>query len=231
MELPVALEVECFDDGFLSHIIAMKAKWVRRLLPADRVVDVGGMWGCNGYYSFLAASEGAREVILLDAFAPDRFRSLAPRFPAVSWIETDFFHAIYTGKLLDLGATAPADAMICYDILLHQPEPALFLWLMFKAFGLKRAVIANPVSRKSAKSNEIVFLPGRHEIPDALRGKMTVSPKMEDRSGWVWLLTHGFVLNCCEYAGLKVVDESLTPRWPGNEKLDYSIVLVEKSNS
>jgi 16S rRNA G966 N2-methylase RsmD len=44
----------------------MSLDYVRRYAPGRSFVDIGGMWGINGRYSFEAESAGASRVVLVD---------------------------------------------------------------------------------------------------------------------------------------------------------------------
>ncbi|MCL5271397.1 MAG: hypothetical protein M1457_12790 [bacterium] len=222
------LFAECYgSEAVMSPHIAAKAEWVTRMLPARAVVDVGGMWMCNGYYSFVAAAHGGEEVVLLDTQATEKFHQINRRMPEVRWVEIDFYRGLKNGAVAALGADRPAEALICYDILLHQPEPLAFVAEMMDAFEAKRAVIGNPAMRRSAGRHDLVFAP--HNEKFARRTGFKASADLRDRGGWVWLFSHGYLLSMARYLGLRVVDELLLRQWYPRSGLAYSLLHVERA--
>jgi hypothetical protein len=171
---------ECYGEEGMPDYIEAKAQWVTRLLPARRVADVGGMWLCNGFYSFVAATHGAEQVTLLDAQSTKRFEEINGHIRNVNWVEADFYHGLKNGTLT-AAMREPVDALIIYDVLLHQPEPIHFVTGILEATGARRAVFANPVLRRSAKSNELIFAPYSEEFKR--RTGFDYSKGLDDRGG------------------------------------------------
>lgn len=219
------LYAECCGGTKIPALIEEKARWMLRLLPAARVADIGGMWLCNGFYSYLAATRGAEHVTLVDAQSTERFHQINQRVRNVEWVNADFYHGLKDGSL---AATlhGPLDALIVYDVVLHQPEPIHFLAGILEATGARRAVIANPVLARSARRNDLVFAP----YSEAFKRQtgFEYSRGLGDRAGWTWVFSHGFLLNLMKYLKLRVVEEKLLPHWDRKAGLAYSLLLVER---
>ncbi len=231
------LYAQCFGDNDMPALIREKAIWLERILPCTRVIDFGGMWRCNGFYSFLAVERSSGAAVLVDASASDRFLELQRGHPTVRWEKMDFWEGYKSGDLWKLAATDPADGLIFYDILLHQPEPLPFVAETVRAFGARKAVLANPVARKSAGRNDLTFVPGSHlragsgssVSPRGL--DIRPSQRPGDHSGWVWVFSHGYLLNALEYYGLEVKAEKLLPTWPWGNELSYSLIEIAPAGS
>ena len=217
---------DCFEQSKKNELVKEKAHWVSKLLPAKRLVDIGGMWGCNGFYSFSAAAEGAEEVLLLDGFITNRFSEINQNFSNVRYIKINFYESMLTGEFMTLGNKYPADAAICYDILLHMPDPIRFIANIIDSFAVKRAVFANPVIRKSTKRSDLFFVPFSSKFKK--EGEIKHSTNIHDTGGWVWVFSHGFLLNCMKYLNLYVVEETLIRNWSWGKRLDYSLIIVER---
>jgi hypothetical protein len=218
----------CFQEDKMPALIREKAQWIHKLFPAERVVDVGGMWKCNGFYSFLSETEGAKDVILLDDYLSNRFNEIKDNFSNVRYIKMDFYKSMIDGGLRALGAEYPADAIICYDILLHQPEPIHFISNIIDSFSAKKAIFANPVISKSRNRSDLLFAPFSEKFKEY--GDIYPSKKFGDPSGWIWIFSHGFLINCMRYLGLSLVEEKLI-KWGRSLKwrrgLDYSFIIVQ----
>jgi len=224
---------DCFGQSEPSLIIKEKARFVNKLLPAQRVVDVGGMWRCNGFYSFIAANEGVEEVILLDCYKNDCFDKINRDFPNVKYININFYKAMLTGELTALGNKYPADGVICYNIVLHQPEPIHFIANIINSFGAKRIVFANPVIKNSEKRSDVIFAPFSNEFKRIQNNtnKIRYSKNIHEGAGWVWVFSHGFLLNCMKYLNLYIAEEKIIRNWgkaEGLKGLEYSLIKVEK---
>jgi hypothetical protein len=216
---------DCFEQSNMPETVEEKALWINKLFPAGRVVDIGGMWGCNGFYSFLA-SAGAKEVLLLDSLLTDRFSKIKQNFSNVRFIQIDFYQLMLAGKLSSLGDSNTADAAICYDVVLHQPEPIHFINNIFNSFGLKRVILANPVIKKSTNRSDLFFVPFSKIFNQD--SSIRHSASLGDHGGWIWVFSHGFLLNCLKYLKLCVLEERLIRNWNWHKGLDYSLILAER---
>lgn len=215
----------CFEESETSTLIKEKAHWVNKLLPAQRIVDIGGMWRCNGFYSFFAVAEGAEEVILLDTLTTDRFNQINQNFLNVKYIKIDFYKAMLSDEFMNLGHKFPAEGAICYDVLLHQPEPIHFINNIIHYSAMKRIVFGNPVAEKSKDRSDLFFVPFSNEFKQK-EGDIRYAQDLHDHGGWVWVFSHGFLLNCMKYLNLYVIEEALIPNWHWKKGLDYSLILV-----
>lgn len=216
---------DCFEQSQMSALVKEKAQWVSNLIPAKRIVDIGGMWSCNGFYSFLAASNGAEEVLLLDSLTTDRFNEINQNFPNVRYIKMDFYKSMLNGELMALGNRYPAQAALCYDVLLHQPEPLHFITHMIKSFAVERAILANPVIERSTNRSDLFFVPFSDKYKEK-EGDIRQSFSVGDHGGWVWVFSHGFLLNCMKYLNLQVIKEMLIHNYTWKKGLDYSLIMV-----
>ncbi len=218
----------CFGPGDMAEHIAAKAEFVMKIGPAERVMDIGGMWLCNGFYSYLSAANGARETLLLDSQCTPRFKEIGRGRPGVEWIETDFYHGLGNGFLAGLAATRPAEAVILYDIVLHQPDPVRFLVEMVKTLRAKRGVLGNPVSRVNGRTRDLEFAPFSERFKQETG--FNYSQSIDDRGGWVWLFSHDFLLRLLKWAGLRVVEEKVLKTWYPGVPLSYSLIRFEQND-
>lgn len=105
-----------------------RARWsipdyLDEFTPGHSVIDVGGMWGIDGEYSFLAAEKGATSVTLLDGYATEEFnrRLASPRGSKVRFVEGD----ATTQAAVD--AVGTAEVVLCLGVLYHVPDPSLLI--------------------------------------------------------------------------------------------------------
>ena len=92
-------------------------------VPGRSVLDVGGMWGIDGEYSFRAAEKGATSVTLLDTYETDEFRRKleSPRGEKVRFVSAD----ATTQNAVDIAG--PAEVVLCLGVLYHVPDPSLLI--------------------------------------------------------------------------------------------------------
>jgi SAM-dependent methyltransferase len=93
-------------------------EYVERYAPGRSFVDIGGMWGVNGKYSFLAERAGATRVVLVDLGCTKEFdRQLAETDSKVEFVKAD---ATNPTLLNEIG---PFDVVWCAGLLYHVPDP------------------------------------------------------------------------------------------------------------
>ncbi len=88
-----------------------------RRYGVNSFADLGGVWRVEGGYSFYAASEHGAQVRLVDTHPTDTVRSLTKKWPRVSLVEGSF------GDPAIVDRVRGVDAVIFYDVLLHQVSP------------------------------------------------------------------------------------------------------------
>jgi len=94
------------------------AEYVERYAPGSSFVDVGGMWGINGEYSFKAERAGATRVVLVDIDRTAEFdRKLDEAQSKIEFVKADATEA----TLLDEIGTF--DVVWCAGLLYHVPDP------------------------------------------------------------------------------------------------------------
>ncbi len=100
----------------------MSLDYVKRYAPGRSFVDIGGMWGINGRYSFEAEAAGASRVVLVDMDETPEFSNrVSTENSKVEFVNYD--------------ATSPSlhqeigefDVVWCFGVLYHLPDPLGFL--------------------------------------------------------------------------------------------------------
>jgi SAM-dependent methyltransferase len=94
------------------------AEYVERYAPSRSFVDVGGMWGVNGKYSFLAERAGATRVVLVDLDRTEEFdHQLTETDSKVEFVKADATNPALRGEI------GPFDVVWCSGLLYHVPDP------------------------------------------------------------------------------------------------------------
>lgn len=100
--------------------------------------DLGGVWAVEAGYSFHAAGAGASRVVLVDTGITDGVRARAVETPAMELVDGNF------GDPEVVSAIGPVDAVMLFDVLLHQVDPDWDEILRMYAPSTKCFLIANP---------------------------------------------------------------------------------------
>lgn len=94
------------------------AEYIKRYAPGRSFVDVGGMWGIDGGYSFQAERAGATRVVLVDIDRTDEFdRKLTAAGSSIEFVRAD---ATNPGLVDEIGTF---DVVWCCGLLYHVPDP------------------------------------------------------------------------------------------------------------
>jgi SAM-dependent methyltransferase len=100
----------------------MALDYVRRYAPGRSFVDIGGMWGINGRYSFEAEAAGASRVVLVDIDETPDFSARVSRED--SKVEFVKYDATSPSLQEEIGEF---DVVWCFGVLYHLPDPLGFL--------------------------------------------------------------------------------------------------------
>ncbi|MFP5326490.1 MAG: class I SAM-dependent methyltransferase [Acidimicrobiia bacterium] len=100
--------------------------------------DLGGVWAVEAGYSFYAAEAGASRVVLVDTGITEAVRARAAGTSEVELVGANF------GDPGVVGAIGSVDAVMLFDVLLHQVDPDWDEILRMYAPVTKCFLIANP---------------------------------------------------------------------------------------
>jgi hypothetical protein len=102
-------------------ILQHKAQLVRRAVERFKVstiADLGGCWGVNGGYTFDALSHAdIKRAVIVDGFITDITKKRAQNYQNINLIEGSL------GSDVTHARVGNVDAVIMFDILLHQANP------------------------------------------------------------------------------------------------------------
>lgn len=100
----------------------LTSEYLKRFVSNRSVVDIGGMWGIDGRYSFEAESAGASRVLLVDINETDGFRDRIVRdHSKVQFLK----HDATREDLVDV--IGKFEVVWCFGLLYHVPDPLGFL--------------------------------------------------------------------------------------------------------
>ena len=91
-------------------------EYVKHYAPGRSFVDVGGMWGVNGEYSFLAERAGVTRVVLVDIDHTDEFERKR-RESGVEFVKADATDPVLVDEI------GTFDVVWCAGLLYHVPNP------------------------------------------------------------------------------------------------------------
>ena len=103
-------------EGLNPDKLALIDRAVRQL-GARTVADLGGVWRVNGGYAFHAAKRGADKVTLVDLSFTPEVHGRKEKQPRVELFTANF------GLAETAERVGPVDAVLLFDVLLHQVRP------------------------------------------------------------------------------------------------------------
>jgi hypothetical protein len=123
-----------------SHSVVKKEliDYVGESLGARSFADLGGVWAVNGTYSFHALSNGFEQGTLVDTHLTEALADRAALEPRLRVIQGNF------GDASVAASVGQVDAVLLFDVLLHQVAPDWREVLSMYAAHTDCYVIVNP---------------------------------------------------------------------------------------
>lgn len=105
----------------IRPLVPAKTDLIKRahaIKPLKRIADLGACWGVNGGYTFFALDQYPIESAhIADVRITNITRTKAEAYPNLTLHEADFRRPIVASKI------GPLDAVLLFDILVHQANP------------------------------------------------------------------------------------------------------------
>jgi len=199
---------------------------VKRCLPVESVIDFGGMWEVDGYYSKQCLTRfGIKRVTMVDVEESENWNSDPSLREGIDFRKGDFADE---GFMKSIAGTY--DIALAYDILLHQVNLRQTLSLMLSK-SRRFFLVANPVIPDSVMPfrNSLVLLSGGGPSLIPFHQKWTTETdywrNFRDASNvvmnhWLWGITPSFVISLMAGFGWKLVHKEVwkdpflqNPRW------------------
>ena len=122
-------------------------------LDVKSFADLGGVWAVDGGYTFYALERFKIErACLVDTEFTEAVRARAKRHPQLRLIETNFGDASVVEQI------QPVDAVLMFDVLLHQVDPDWDDILRMYAPATRAFVIVNPQFTARPRTTRLVDL-------------------------------------------------------------------------
>jgi hypothetical protein len=179
--------------------------------PGRSFVDVGCMWGVNGWYSFLAEEAGAAAVKAVDVFGPTpEFEAArAERGSSVMFILGDISQPDTIARV------GLCDVVLCAGVLYHHPSPFDLLVALRRICGSRLILRTATIPEVAGLANAAVYwpmLPADQRKLWTLRRtagrQVGLTAEFEPGQGygnWFWGLTPSCVRSLLRTAGFRVV--------------------------
>jgi hypothetical protein len=156
---------------------------------ARSFADLGGVWAVDGGYAFHALERhGAERAVLVDEHLSEAVRERARGFPALELVEGDFGDPAVAERVGEV------DAVLLFDVLLHQVAPDWDEVLAAYARRARRLVVVQPQYVAGAATVRLPDL-GRERylelVPDLpLHHALFERPELRDaHEVWQWGIT------------------------------------------
>lgn len=209
----------------IDETVRRKVTLIERCLPFKSVIDFGGMWEVDGYYSKLCLEKfGAKKVTMIDFEASENWRRDESLRRGIDFRLGDFADERFMDSV-----GGRHDLALAYDVLLHQIDLRHTLSLMLsktKRFFL----IYNPVLPDESMKyrNTAILLLGSKEgklIPFHEKWTKEIDywqnfsdPSNISPNGWIWALTPSFVESLMAGLGWRLEHKEVGPGWSGLSK-------------
>jgi SAM-dependent methyltransferase len=155
----------------------IKVSLIKKYVSNKSFIDVGCMWGVNGFFSFLAEELGAKEVVAFDIYpTTEEFNRLKhDRNSNVKYVRGDI------NSKESMNILGKFDVVYCTGLLYHVPDPLYTL------------------SRLKDISKDVLIL-GTHVIPELnnIQNTAVFYPYLSEKQRDIWNLHQGSQLAITE---------------------------------
>ena len=202
-----------------------KISLIEKCMPAESLIDYGGMWGVDGLYSRIAyQTYGVQHVTMIDANESENWRTKAELREGVSFKQGSFTDVVFMDTIKEM-----FEVGLAYDILLHQTDLPYTLSLLLSKVAQK-FVIAQPVllDDDMRLQNSIVWLSGCNAGDDLFPNQSSIQDLgcANFRDGtrltlrgqrsselWLWGMTPSFLESLMAAFGWKLTHKELWKGW------------------
>ncbi len=214
-----------------------KMSMIRRCLPVKSVIDYGGMWAVDGYYSRQCAkSLGIHKVTMIDKFESESWKQNSKLREGIDFRLGDFADASFMKTI-----KGQYDLALAYDILPHQIELRQTLSLVLSKtrsfFLVCNAVLPD---RLMPFRNSLILLSGSNEprlIPfhekwtrekDYWRNFSNAS--ITKSIHWIWGMTPSFIESLMTGLGWRLMHKQFWRTWlPKESSRQYCGLIFRKA--
>jgi hypothetical protein len=166
MTTTLALPPNFNQDKAETIDFAYQRIWPRPMTFAD----LGGVWGVDGAYTLYTLQKfGASRAVLVDSNHTDKVMEMARQFPSLSLIKGNFGDPAIQAQVGDV------DAILLFDVLLHQVKPDWDQILAMYAPHTRIFVVYNQQFVGSQKTVRLLDL-GREEYFANVPGDPNLPP-------------------------------------------------------
>jgi hypothetical protein len=184
----------------IDATVKRKLDLVKRCLPVGSVIDFGGMWEVDGYYSKQCLKRfGIKKVTMVDAEESENWRADPALREGLDFRKGDFSSERFMESIAH-----SYDLAIAYDVLLHQIDLRRTLTLMLSK-SKRFFLISNPVIPDAAMlyRNSLILLSGSRS-PDLIPFHEEWTKEMDywrnfrdssnvARNHWLWGMSPSFI--------------------------------------
>lgn len=204
-------------------------------LGARSFADLGAVWAVEGGYTFHALTEHAIErAVLVDEDITPSVRRAAERHPQLSLVTGNFGDAAMPERVGDV------DAVILFDVLLHQVSPDWDEVLAMYAPRVKYLIVSNPQLTAGGSTVRLTDL-GRERYEQLVPAD-TYPADLFDRLDepvpgrgrpwrdvhqiWQWGITDGDLVEATRRLGFELAYSDNLGRWRGLDDFeDHAFVF------
>jgi hypothetical protein len=207
--------------------VRRKLGLVKRCMPVESVIDFGGMWEVDGYYSKQCLTRfGAKRATMIDAEESDNWKKDSALREGLDFRRGDFSDDQFMESIADT-----FDVALAFDVLLHQIDLRHTLSLMLSKTG-RFFLVSNPVIPDSILPyrNSLVLLSGSHE-PGLIPFREQWTKDMDywhnftdasnvRRNHWLWGVSPSFIESLMAGLGWRLVHREIwkdrflqNPKW------------------
>jgi len=196
-------------------------EYIERFAPGRSFVDVGGMYGGNGKYSFKAEDAGASRVMLVDIDRTPEFDK--QRIATGSKVEFTRFDAMSEALHDEIGTF---DVVWCFGLLYHVPDPLGLLQNLRRICDQWLLLESLVIPELPGFSNMATFYPGQPQVHrqrwstvgrGGLDCQLAISTDFDPERGTennFWGLSPSCVRSLLQVAGFSVHSSNRIPRGP-----------------
>lgn len=176
-------------------------------------IDVGSMWGVNGYFAFLAEKLGARSAIAFDIYpATEEFENIKKSLNS----SVKFVHGDINSKD-SINQLGKFDLVYCTGLLYHVPDPLYTLSRLREICNDVLIIGTAVIPEVNGIDNAAVFYPyldrTQRSIWDLKQGgQIGITEPFNPSQGygnWIWGFSNSCLISMLKVSGFEIVEKCL----------------------
>jgi SAM-dependent methyltransferase len=189
----------------------IRHKLIKKYAPGKTFVDIGCMWGVNGYFTFLSEEYGAKQSVGFDIYEPsEEFKkSMKQRNSNVKFVKGDI------NSQSSLNELGKFDVVYCTGLLYHVPDPLYTLTRLRQVCGDILILGTAVIPEVNGLENAAVYYPflstEQRKLWDLKKGEqIAITSDYDPKQGygnWIWGFSTSCLVSMLRTTGFDIIEK------------------------